>query len=457
MEVQSINSGRRKALQPHQDIYEEKIGYTRGSLWAPFHAVGMVMRIKGNVQAGPVMAALRKLEVLYPPLASRVRVEKNGDAWLTTEAVEPCSLEVQTHATMDDWKKVVLEQERRPFAFESGPIGRFFLLRGQDCSDLIAVVPHVICDGLAMTQVMSDAISLLNDPGREVKMPAPPAAVTWQSVPHAAGDALLLRGLIKTVNHVWPKNQAGIRQAGYEELHRRYWEQRQNGMLMFELSPAQTAQLAARCKQHGVAITGALTAAFLLAQGSFRLHDVTVAVNIRNRMVPPPGRVMRVYASAVNLTRRPGPGTNFWELAHACHTRIHHALDDRARLLLPVALGEIDPSIADRGLRSLCSGQLARRLGPLARLVKFEGLNPNLDISNIGRVEMPETGGRFCPITLLSFPPLWPAGGLAVSAISTNGRMNVTMKFRLDQLDEAAAVRISERASGILTGEQASA
>ena len=442
---------------PHEP-YEEKIGYARASLWAPFHAVGLVARIKGDVPTEQVEAALRKLQILYPPLASRVRLEKDGAAWLTTQGVEACALDVRSGAADGDWKGLFLEQERMPFAFERGPLARFFLLRGLLCSDLIAIAPHVVCDGYAMTQVMSDAITLLNDPNRIVNRPAPTPALTWQSVQHAASDNLFLIGLIKAVNCLWHFSKANIRQAEYEEVQRTYWKHRQYGLLAFELSPAQTSDLLSRCKQHGVMVTGALVAAFLLAQGSARtatlapLCDVTVAVNIRNRMVQPPGRVMGLYASNISLSMRPRPATRFWELARRCHARIHKALEDRPRLLLPLALGELAPAFSDPGLMAMSSGTLARRMGPLARLVKFEGLNPNLDVSNIGRVELPEASTPYCPVTFQPLPPLWPGGGLALNVLTVNGQMNVVLKFRLDQLDQAAVIRIKESALGYLLG-----
>ena len=64
--------------------YTQKIEYARASLWLPFYAVGMVARIQGDVPTGRLEATLRKLQILYPPLASRVCVEKDGTAWLTT-------------------------------------------------------------------------------------------------------------------------------------------------------------------------------------------------------------------------------------------------------------------------------------------------------------------------------------------------------------------------------------
>ena len=122
-------------------------------------------------------------------------------------------------------------------------------------------------------------------------------------------------------------------------------------------------------------------------------------------------------------------------------------------MLWPLALGELDPSIADAQLAALSSGQLGRRLGPLARFVKIGGLNPNLDVSNIGRVDLPMASAPYSLETILPLPPLWPGGGLALNALTVNGRMNVILKFRLDQLDETAVTRIRDGALGLLMGE----
>jgi hypothetical protein len=440
------------------DTYEQKIAYARASLWAPFYTVGMTARIRGHVPTELAATAIRKLQILYPPLASRVRVEMDGAAWLTTEDVGECLLEVRSRTSDDDWAKIFLEQERVPFAFGSGPITRFFLLQGDQVSDLVAIAPHVICDGYSMTHVMWDAVALLNDPSRVVTPPKMPPTVTWKTVPHSAYDDLILRGLVRVVNRAWPNSQAIRHQNEYEELHRHYWARQQNDLLTFRLSPAETSDLVVRCRKRGVSVTGALLAAFLLAQADVRPtmrsnHDeISVSVNIRDRMAEPPGRVVGVYASSIDLKMSSKSNASFWELARDGHARIHKSLKDRPRILMPLVLDELNPSISDELVKAVSTDEWSPKLGLLTRFVKVKGDARCLNISNIGRIELPEVGIPYCLETLLPFPPLVPGGGMTLNVLTVNGHMNIILKFRQDEPGSADVKKIWDLALNYMSG-----
>jgi Phthiocerol/phthiodiolone dimycocerosyl transferase C-terminus len=442
----------------HNEHYEQKIAYARASLWAPFYTVGMAARIRGDLPAGLLEAALHKLQTLYPPLASRVRVEKDGTAWLTTEGVEEFTLEVRTRSSDDDWAKTFLEQERLPFAFGCGPVARFFLLRGDQVSDLVAIVPHVICDGYSMTYVMNDIVALLNDPNQVVRRPLPPPPVTWQNVQHSVHDNLLLRGLARVVSRLWLGKRVVLHQDEYEALHQSYWERQQNGVLVFGLSAAETSDLSARCRQHSVSITGALMAAFLLAQVEVQpaaqppRYEITVSANIRDRLVQPPGRVVGVYASVIDLTMRSKSGTSFWELARDGHVRIHKLLKDRSQIYRPLVLNELDPSIADSFITALSTDQWSPELRLLSRFARIKGDARCLNISNIGRIELPKLDAPYHLETILPFPPIVPGGGMALNVLTVDGKMNIILKFRLNELDCDAATNIRDRALNYLSG-----
>ncbi len=419
--------------------YEQKIGYSRGSLWAPFHAVGMVARIQGDISVRHLEEVLRKLQVLHPPLACRIRMEQDGSAWLTTEGVGGFPLEVRLRVKEEDWINIFLEQERIPFAFDRGPLARFFLLRGEACSDIVVITPHVICDGNSMTQVISDTITLLNDPGRTVTCPSPPPPTTWQSVRHSWSDNLLLRSFIKAVNFLWLKKHPRMGQQDFEAVNQFYWGRRQTGLLAYELSPGKTSNLVARCKQQGVSVTSALIAAIFLSQTGIcssprsTSNNVTVAVNIRDQMIQPPGRVVGMYASNIDMKLCPKPGITVWELAHEIHARIHKMLKDRSRILWPLALGELKPKITDGLLASLCTDRWERQLRLFSGFVRMGELSGGLDVSNIGKINLPELNMPYRLKNLIPLPPLVPGGGIALNVLTLDDRMNVILKFRLDQ------------------------
>jgi len=438
--------------------YDQKIAYARASLWAPFYTVGMAARIRGQAPTGLVEAALRKLQVLYPPLASRVRIEDDGTAWLTTDGVGEFSLEVRPKTSGEDWSNLFLEQEQVPFAFERGPLARFYLLRGAESSDLVAIVPHVVCDGYSMAQVMWEAVALLNHPDRVVARPEPPPVVSWQTMPHAITDNLLLRGLARVVNRAWPAKRVVLRQERYEELNQSYWARQQNGLLAFGLSSAETADLSARCRNHSVSVTGALVAAFYLAQAAVRpdrqtaSREIAVAANIRERLIQPPGQALGVYASELDFVMPSKANQSFWELAGEAHTMIHKRLENRPRPLLPLVLEELDPSIADSLVTAVATDQWIPPLELLTRFVKIKGEMRCLNVSNIGRLDLPDVGTPYRMGNLFPFPPLVAGSGLALNVLTINGQMNMILKYRKNQIDLATITEIKERALSYLSG-----
>lgn len=439
--------------------HEQKISYARASLWAPFWAVGMVARVQGQVPAVLLEAALRKLKVLHPPLASRVRMQQDGTAWLTTEGVGDFPLEVRPRASGSDWARVFLEQERVPFAFGRGPVTRFLLLLGDDSSDLVAIAPHVVCDGYSMTHVMGDLVALLNDPGRDVVRPADPPAVTRQTVPEAASDNLLLRGIVQVLNRAWPARRAVLHQDEYEDLHRQYWTRQQHDLLAFSLSPGETSVLATRCKEHGVGVTAALAAAFLLAQGNGQAcrrparHKISVPVSIRDRLTPSPGQAVGVYASCIDVTLPSSLTVTFWELARQGHDRMYRVLRNRPRILRPMVLEALDPSISDGLVAALCTDRWSLEYRLLSRLVRTTAETRCLTVSNIGRISLPELGEPHRLESLVPLPPIGPGSRMMLNALTVGGRMNLVLKYRQADMDPAAAAGVRDRALDYLLGK----
>jgi hypothetical protein len=440
--------------------YEQKIAYARASLWAPFYAVGMAARIHGAVPTDLLKAALQKLQTLYPTLASRVRLEQDGAAWLTTEGVGEFLLDVRNRTSDNDWIEVFLEQERIPFPFDCGPVARFFLLRGDQTSDLVAIVPHVISDGYSMTYVMCDLVALLNDPHREVTRPMPPTPVSWQNVVHSTSDNLILRVLARGFNHAYPGKRTVLDQNGYKQLHQRYWARQQNGVLAFAVTPAEVSDLSRRCRQHGISVTGALMAAFILAQADIKpsinssRSEISVAVNIRDRMVQPPGRVIGVFASSIDMQLCSISGSSFWELARQAHAQIHKSINDRSQILMPLVLEDLDPTIADAFVAAVSTDEWSPELRLMTRFIKIKGEARCLNISNIGRIDLPELGNPYRLENILPFPPLVPGGRMTLNVLTVNGRMNLIMKFRQDELDSAIATQVRDRALSYLAEKQ---
>lgn len=419
-----------------EEYFEQKIVYARASLWIPFYTVGMVARITGKVPVKLVEDSLKKLFILYPPLVSRIRLESDGSAWLTTKNVDKPSLEIRKKTSDEDWANLFLEQERIPFPFEKGPVTRFFLLSGEESSDLVSIVPHVVCDGYSMTLVMNDAVAIINNPNMEVTQPDLPPSVTWKTIPHAFSDQFFLRGLIRTLNLTWSSSKKILRQQEYEEAHQFYWQHQETDLLSFMLTAEQTSDLSKRCKNKGVSVTGALVAAFIMAQNEIcpgtlpAKREISVAVNLRDRMSQQPGHTMGIYASSIDIAIRSNPNLTYWELAKDGHKKIHRAMKNRSKILMPMVLDEMNPAILDGFVLAMAKDQWTDGFEIFNRFVKVRGNMRALNVSNIGRIDLPKCEGAYPLVTLLPFPPLAPGGGMSLNVLTVNGRMNIILKFK---------------------------
>ncbi len=436
--------------------YTQKIDYARMSLWAPFYAVGMVARIQGEVPPELLNEALKKLRILYPPLASRVYMRPNGDAFLTTEGVGEFNLEVRSKISDFDWERVVLEQEQIPFAIEHGPLARFFLLLNKYSSDLVVIVPHVICDGYSMTHVMYDAVALLNDPEKVVKQPDLHPTVTWKAVQHSFLNNLLLRGLVRIYNQTHTKHMVLMNQERYEELYRIFWTRHHNNFLSLSLSPSETNALINRCKQHHIAVTSALFAAYFLTlkdlnfipKGSHYL--ISIPVNIRKWMHQQPEKVIGVFASSIEIKIPLKTNPSYWELARLTHTKIHKIIKKHSRVLRTLVLDDLIPLIADNLIDAISTEKINDLPKLLTHFIKLDSDSRCMTISNIGRIHLPSAGSTYPLDTLLPLTPTGPGYRHSICALTVNDQMHLALRVHQMHLDQATLTQIKARVMAYL-------
>jgi len=440
--------------------YTKRIEYARSTLWAPFYAVGMTARVQGVVSQELAREALNKLIVLYPPLASRIFIEPDGKAALTTQGVPKFQLDVREKLSDNDWSSVFLKQERLPFNIESGPIAKFFLLRGQCSSDLIIIVPHIICDGYSMTQVMWEAVSLINNPDRRVTLPPQAPSVTWKNIYHKPWDNLFLRIFTNVYNHLSSKKKILIDQTKYREIYQSYWEHRENCILTYHLSVEETSKIVSKCKKLRIAVTSALFAAFFQAQLDLNLvkrkssYKISIPVNIRNHMIAPPGNALGVYASALELNMLIDQNLSIWEIAQKTHQRIHKLMMKPQRIFRTLVLEELDPRIADFFITSISIRNYQQIPKLLFHYINLKDDARLMTISNIGRINLPDAGGEYPLIRLFPMPPSAPGNKLTINPLTHNGRMTITLKYPQTQFNLETITRIGDRALAYLLNAQ---
>jgi len=170
--------------------------HTRGESLAPFYAVGMTVRIQEKyhrVTQGRFTQATDPVPSLGKPRAhGKRRYRLVNYRWCGRFTARGPVQNIRRRLG-----KNLPRAREHPVRIRLRSSCRFFLLRDDQVSDLVAIIPHVICDGFSMTYVMCDIVALLNDPNRLVTQPKPPMPVSWENIQHFPHDNLLLRVLAR--------------------------------------------------------------------------------------------------------------------------------------------------------------------------------------------------------------------------------------------------------------------
>ena len=179
------------------DGFRKRLTMERFLLWLPNANVVMVALIRGRVSVEMFVRAIAGLMERHPLLRSRVELNERGTAWLTPMDEPMPSISAASRDHPGDWVEHARREFRHRFDLLEGPLARFVLIKSPKSSEVIVNCHHAICDGMSLTILMRDLMTLLGDPTAELQsMPVPPT-LEGDLLPLSASGSLLARLIIR--------------------------------------------------------------------------------------------------------------------------------------------------------------------------------------------------------------------------------------------------------------------
>jgi hypothetical protein len=413
---------------------------------SPPCTVIMAARITGSLDETRFRQALATVSRVHPLLRVKIVFDKRHDAWFSSDGVPEVPFRVTPRTSDRQWQEELRGEARVPFDLGRGPLIKCVLLRSPDVSDLLVFCNHSICDGMALAILVRDLLVQYADPDKEVRVLDPPDALDLEK------PGMSVMGIISSViagyaNWKWNKNPYYFGPADYVALYRTYWEKRRPGLVLFEFDPAESARLQETCREHGVTVASAVSAACLAAHaditGGFLKSQQTVLVpyDLRRRVQPPTGDVFCFCAGGIRLKFAYSPEKPFWDNAVAMHKAIHAYLENPS----PAPLPAFEPSLIDAlaGF-SIFTGKVPEAYTKTAALQRFAADTGNIAVSfnrtidttfpgftpsNLGRIDMPDSydGPRLDRLVFL--PAASEINPLVLGGIGAGGGMVFTLPF----------------------------
>ncbi len=441
---------------------------------SPACTVIMAARITGTIDEKRFRRALAAVSQVHPLLQAKVVFDDRYEAWFSSDDVPEVPLRIVPRTSDSHWVEELKEEARVPFDIGRGPLVKCVLVQSPVVSDLIIFCNHSICDGMALAILIRDILVQYANPDKDVRVLNPPDALDLQK--HGISlMGIISRAISAYANWKWNKNPHYFGPEEYAALYRGYWEGRRPGLVLFEFDPAESACLQAACRDHGVTIGSAVSAACLAARadiiGGFIKSQQTVLVpfDLRRRVQPPVGDVFCFCAGGIRVPFAYSPEKPFWDNAAALHKIIHTRLENLspADSDLPAFEPSLIDALAGFGVFTDKVPEAYTKTAILQRFAADTGnvvvsFNRNIDQtfpgftpSNLGRIDMPgfNEGPRLERLVFL--PASSEINPLVLGGIGINGTMTFSLLFvdppaKTGVSPEPEMIRIRNRALELL-------
>ncbi|MDQ0068130.1 phthiocerol/phthiodiolone dimycocerosyl transferase family protein [Chryseobacterium lathyri] len=387
-------------------------------------------KIKGNIPEENFKAALEKIQQKHPLL--RTRIDSSSEKYpffIEEKEIEPIPLRIVERQTDGDWLQESETEWFRLFESMKEPLARLVWIKGQNISEILWVLPHCICDGTTIVNLMKELLSLLDDPSLKLNPyeifgsvdDFLPLDFNMEKKKRKARFYLMIGRLFFLM-----QRKSKIRNLG------------SNYVVHWKLDSATTAQITEKSKAHGVSVHALLCSSFIQAfqeiQGKQAKGKVISPIDVR-RFIPEI-RQDHVFAFAptVELSLKKG-STDILNNARQIKKDLVEKIEKmEARELL--WMGEQMHPVAER----------------MVSLLKSSKGGHDVTLSNMGRINIPSNYSNFEVETIFSPTVAFPwLNSNTLVATTYNQQMDFTFMSNEHFLPKEEAVKIKDKAIELLT------
>jgi hypothetical protein len=367
--------------------------------------------------------ALQKVTIQHPLMHAQVHLADNGDAYYQIDAnVEP-QLQVEALTRDTEWLSIVAREQKKPFAWDRGPLIRFTCLHSEGRMQLLICFHHVLADGLSGITILKDLLFFLHHPDQ--------AAQTgnirlMEDSPLYEGEKLpFLPGfLVNRLNRQWRKSPLLFTKEEYDSLHNHYWQHRSHTLGVTELSSLQLDKLAAKCHHYQVTINSLLLASLLKCayDQDKRNKKAALAVSLHSDE-----KRFGNHASGISIQYGYNSRKSIWENAAAVQTLIRRKRNNpQLKHFFLTFLKALDGGLIDSMYVGLFGATSRKPTASLQRWLGYTHTPLGLAATNLGRTGLTVKDGIRSAFFI---PPLVANTDKIVGIASTDSGLRAVYQY----------------------------
>lgn len=440
----------------------------------PGYKVSISARIEGAIDEERFRKAIAKIQEIHPLLRSRVVFDDTGNAFFTTDHVQPAEVHILEMSADEHWYEVFVRDVSALYDPQNRPMISFVLIKGSEYSDLLISASHSITDGMAVVFILRDLLKAYATPGAAVEPLFPYEVMDF--VP-----ARVLHSFRNTIggwyagaaSRKWRKHPIYFSQEDFSAVNTWFWKHNDYQAIFFELGREDIKGLAHRCHNEQVSMGNAIATAFIGAHqkingwftGSQQM--VSIPFDLRRHAERAIGDIVSMCSGSVDIRMRYDPDRSMWENARLFQNNVvkktsklntgfmdllHYdpnLLDALSSFAIP-AMTDPEGLATTPNLRKL----IANKANEAFKMVdKYKDKAPGTLSSNLGRLDIPEDYGdihlsRVVLIPLLkSSSPLFQTistiGNKLVFAMSFSTPGGMTQASKMKEMTDIRSLALS--------------
>jgi len=386
-------------------------------------------KVSGSISEENLHRALHKIQQKHPLLQMNIDATGKTPYFVLNENMGKIPVRITERATNDDWLAESKTEWYKLFDAPNLPLARVVWLRGETESEFLLVLPHCICDGTTILNLMRELMTLTNDPEQELA-PYPSFLCVRDLLPN---DFTITRA-----GHFKGKIFAALgRLFFFFKATSGNNTSRGNYAVHWKISVDDTKKLLLKCKEENTTVHAAICVAFMEAfkhvQGTGAHGKVICPVDIRRFVETIKQDTMFAFAPIAEL-KLDQTESAFWTKTRKLKT-------------------DLEAKIAEMKVYDLLSMSeyFHSSVNKMIGFLKTTKGTHDVTLSNMGLLNIPKTYKNFVVETIYSPTVAFPWKNANTLVVSTfNGQLDFSLMSNESFLREFEAWQIKDRAMELI-------
>ncbi len=393
-------------------------------VFSPVNNIAFKAVIKGEIVEDQLIKAIIHTVNHYEMLNQKVILDNEGIAYFCKAenpklVIEPMNC---------DWKELVREQQKIPFAIDKGELIRFFYQYTQSGILLMIIVHHIAGDGLSFTYLLQDIIKSLSGIQLEYNEIS---LFDMESLPTDSRLKFPMTWLLRTMNKKWKKSGIIFGFDDYLNMHNKYWSSNETFIDTYDIENEDYDNICKFSKLNSLTINTLITTALIRA--SDELSDVGLAASFRENG----NTSMGGYATGISIKYKYNKKKDFVWNCKKVQKLIYGKLNNPVKkFFLLQFMSNIEPTLIDAIYFNACSDYYNKTAESFSKMFGYNGNPKGISITNLTKLPIEYKYGAYEITDFVFIPPLVLNAKRIIGIVTIKKKMTLSLHLNDDAKTE---------------------